>query len=235
MLDQEVRMRVLVVEDTPDIQEILVEALRSAKMWPEVVEDGLNADTALAIAHASGNHYDCVVLDLTLSGMDGLDVLRAMRKRDDKTPVLILSARSSTEERVSGLDAGADDYMAKPFAFSEVIARIRAVVRRRPSFIEVPPQVGNLVYEPQTGFFVVDGQSMKLTARQRSILEALYRRAGSMIPKQRLQELTPEDISSAEAVDVQISRLRKTFQEHGCDASIVTHYGIGYSLERPSS
>lgn len=225
-------MKVLVVEDTLEIREILLDGLRLANMSPDFVEDGREADTMLAIAHRDGDHYDCVILDLTLPSMDGLDVLRAMRNRRDTTPVLILSARSGLDERIDGLDAGADDYLAKPFEFPELIARLRALGRRFAHFNGPLPHIGNLTYDARNGGFFISGQSLKLPPRARAILEALFRRSGSVVTKQYLQKLLPGELTSAEAIDIHISRLRKRLQSLGCTANIVTHYGSGYSIER---
>lgn len=223
-------MKVLVVEDTPEILDLLLEGLKIANMTPESVVNGRDADLMLETANRCGEPYDAVVMDLTLPGLDGLEIVRRMRVRGDLTPVLILSARSTVEQRVGGLEAGADDYLPKPFELPELFARIRALGRRRTNWGVSNPVLGSLTFDSNTGDFLVGDQGIKLSPRPRAILEALFRRRGTVVSKSFLQGLVAQG-ASTEAIDIQISRLRKRLVQLGAGVSIVTHYGSGYSIQ----
>lgn len=222
-------MRVLVIEDNATISETIADGLSVAKMIATEVADGRHADTMLYEAQKNGRQFDVIVLDLTLPGMDGLQVLRQLRARNDMTPVLVLTARSSLVERVSGLDIGADDYLAKPFDITELIARLRVLGRRHQGWESMAPSLGNLIFNATASTFCVNSQILELTPRAQAVLEALFRRQGSTVSNDYLTNMD-RDGSSVEAVNIQISRLRKKLAESGATVTIRTRYGTGYAL-----
>lgn len=227
-------MRVLVVEDNSNVSALLADGLALSNMIPSVVHDGGHADLMLSTAARRGEPYDAVVMDLTLPSLDGIEVLKRMRARNDTTPVLILSGRSSIDERVGGLEVGADDFLPKPFEFVELIARLRAMSRRHHRWHTSSPKVGNLAYDANGGSFSINGEPLPLPPRTRAILEALFRRPGSTVTKEFLTNLT-EQGSTIEAVDIQMSRLRKKLADSDAMVSIKTIYGQGYSLVATSA
>lgn len=222
-------MRVLIVEDNDGISENLYDGLSYANMIPIVQKDGRHADILLETAHRCHEMFDAVVMDLTLPSMDGTKVLTRMRERGDMTPVLILSGRSSTVDRVECLNMGADDFLPKPYELPELIARIRAMARRHKGWISHVATLGNLQFDSSKQSFSVEAQPMSLAPRSRAIMEALFRRHGHPVSKDFLANLT-EAGSSYEAVDIQISRIRKRLNEMGASVSIRTIYGQGYVL-----
>lgn len=225
-------MRILVVEDDPVIAASIAQAITSPKanMVPTLVSDGRHAESMLFQARRSGHTFDAVVLDLTLPGMDGLDVLRQVRRTGDTTPVLVLTARVTLADKVEGLETGADDYLAKPFESEELVARIRAIARRKQEQPKSEQGVGNLTYDVGRGVFMVDGAYLKLPPRQHVILDALIRRPGVPLSKELLTNLDSEGASPG-SVDTQMSRLRRFLKEMGADVSITTLHGVGYVLE----
>jgi DNA-binding response OmpR family regulator len=223
-------MRVLIVEDDPLLAANIAAALAGASMVPSIIDNGALADHQLSQAFRLQHSFDAVVLDLTLPGMDGMDVLAAMRRRKDPTPVLILSARVTLADRIGGLEGGADDYLPKPFEPAELVVRLRTIARRVEATRETKPQVGKLEFDAGRGTFMVDGGVMTLLPKAHSILEQLFRKRGHQVRKELLTNLT-EGGSSIEAVDTQISRLRKRLREVGAGVSIRTLHGIGYILE----
>ena len=190
------------------------------------VGDGRDADHVLAT-----QAYDVILLDLSLPRMDGLAVLQRLRARGSHVPVLVLTVRSHIEDRVQGLDAGADDYLAKPYALSELEARIRALARRAQGAARNETRVGGLSYDAGARTFRIAGQPLDLTPRERAVLEVLVTRAGGPVSKQALSDrIVGLDSSvSVEAIEVYIHRLRKKLE--GSGAEIRTLRGLGYLLE----
>lgn len=225
-------MRVLVVEDEPTLAESIVLALSSPKanMIATMVGNGVHAATMIDQARSSARPFDAVILDLTLPGMDGLDVLKGMRRKGDMTPVLILTARSTLADRVDGLETGADDYLAKPFETEELLARLRAISRRRAEPQSTMPAVGNLTMDVAKGMFLVDGAVLTLPRRSHVLLEALFKRRGQVVQKEFFMNLDEEG-ASVESVDNRLSRLRKRLKDFGVTAVIKTVHGTGYMLE----
>lgn len=227
-------MRVLVVEDDSVIAESIVFALSSpsGRMATTVVDDGRHAELMLADARRELAPFDAVVLDLTLPGMDGLDVLRRMRAAGDITPVLVLTARVTLADRVEGLETGADDYLAKPFEPEELIARLRALDRRnRPVAAANERVFGNLTFNAGTGSIKVNEATVVLSARQHAILLAMLRRSvGTLVPKDFLANMDDEG-SSPGSIDTQMSRLRAKLNAAGAGIEIRTVHGQGYILE----
>ncbi|WP_208280401.1 response regulator [Massilia oculi] len=218
-------MRVLLVEDDDTLRQTLVRALAANGYHVDPVGDGLAAELALGTTE-----YGLVVLDLGLPGLDGLEVLRRLRLRRNRTPVLVLTARSGLEERVGGLRAGADDYLVKPFELPELEARIEAL-RRRANGGSSHLVHGALEVDVDQHVATVDGTRIDLTRRELAILAALILRAGQVVVKRRLAQQIGswEDEVSIGTVEVYIHRLRKRLAPFGIE--IKTIHGLGYLLE----
>lgn len=225
-------MRVLIVEDEILLAESIAATLVSPKasMIPSLAANGIHALSMIEQARKASRPYDAVILDLTLPGMDGMDILRAMRRAGDTTPVLILTARATLADRVDGLETGADDYLAKPFESDELLARLRAITRRRAAEVDTNnPTCGNLMFDGGRGAFTVDGAVLSIPPRQRAVLEILFRRQGQMINKDFFMNMD-DDGASFESVHTQISRLRKRLHDAGSTAQIKTFHSVGYML-----
>jgi two-component system response regulator QseB len=219
-------MRLLLVEDDTMIGEVVLDLLRAEHYAVDWVKDGEMADTALL----QSQHYDLVLLDLGLPRKDGLDVLRAMRARKDRTPVLIATARDSVAQRIAGLDAGADDYVLKPYDLDELLARLRALLRRAAGRAEPIFAYKNITINPATREVLVDGASVSLSAREWAVLEALVARPGVVLSRPQLEEklYSWRDEVSSNAVEVYIHGLRKKL---GSDL-IQNVRGVGYMVPR---
>jgi DNA-binding response OmpR family regulator len=218
-------MRILLVEDDNALRDTLVQALSQAGYGVDPVADGRVADHALATGG-----YDLVVLDLGLPDMDGTEVLRRMRSRLDRTPVLVLSARDDIAERVHGLKIGADDYLTKPFALPELEARVEALIRRSTGGISQLVH-GPLVLDTTHRTLSMNGSPLELSLRELEILEALMQGAGQVIIKTRLaQQISQWDAEvGTNAIEVYVHRLRKKLEP--CGVRIRTIHGLGYLLE----
>lgn len=220
-------MRVLVAEDDRTLADGLCRALRSSGNAVDHVEDGQSADTAL-----TAQNYDLIILDLGLPRISGLDVLKRLRSRGSSTPVLILTAADSIEQRVRGLDLGADDFMAKPFALTELEARIRALVRRGMGAASSTMKLGSLSYDQVGRQAWVADQPVELSARELALLEILLQRNSRLVSKEQIVEHLcgwGEEVSH-NAIEVYVHRLRKKLE--GGDIRIATVRGLGYSLQR---
>lgn len=219
-------MRVLVVEDNDRLAETLISLLRSEGHAVDHVANGEDADAVLA-----AETFDLVVLDLGLPGMDGLDVLRHLRDRRNETAVLVLTGRGALDDRVKGLDLGADDYMTKPFEVEELEARVRALLRRRARAAGKDLRVGNLLFDVSARVARLDGQPFDLPKRELDLLEALMVRAGRVADKQELIEaISPFDEELSEsAIELYVSRLRKKLEPVGVRIRMLR--GLGYVLE----
>ena len=218
--------RVLVVEDDRPIAEVLQRSLRLEGYEVRISGDGTEAlDLAQAFVP------DLVVLDLGLPGLDGIEVARALRQRDD-TPILMLTARDSVESRVQGLDSGADDYLVKPFERQELLARMRALLRRRPPRGAAPLVVGDLTLNPDTHEVSRSGRRIDLTQREFELLEYLMRNERIVISRQRLlDEVWGYDpFSLTNTIEVFISNLRKKLEADGEPRLLHTIRGAGYVL-----
>lgn len=220
-------MRILIAEDDAVLADGLSRSLRAGGNAVDVVESGDAADTALA-AHS----FDLLILDLGLPGLTGLDVLRRMRARKSAVPVLILTASDSVEQRVRGLDLGADDYMAKPFALSELEARVRALTRRAAGGSQTVLVHGPLRLDQVGHAAYLNDQMLDLSARELGLLEILLQRPGRLISKEQLVDHLcswGEEVST-NAIEVYVHRLRKKIETDV--VRIVTVRGLGYYLER---
>lgn len=220
-------MHVLLVEDDPTMRSTLERAL--ARRGFEVAGCG---DGLAALARWQADAPDVVVLDLTLPGLDGLQVLEQARRDGLATPVLILTARGTVGDRVIGLNAGADDYLPKPFDLDELIARLHALARRRG---EPPPdtaqRLGALRFERESGAFYVRDEILELSPREAALLQVLIARPGHAVSKERLFELVfpGEDDVQYEAIEVVVYRLRKKLAHTG--TVLMTLRGLGYLLK----
>ncbi len=219
-------MRLLVVEDNDRLAETLTSLLRDDGHAVDLVTDGADADATLA-----AESFDLVVLDLGLPGMDGLEVLRRLRDRRAETAVLILTSRGALDDRVKGLDLGADDYLTKPFEVEEFEARVRALLRRRARAAGSAVTVGELSFDVSARAASLRDSPLDLPKRELDLLEALMVRAGRVASKQELVEaISPFDGSVSEsAIELYVSRLRKKLEPMG--VRIRALRGLGYLLE----
>jgi DNA-binding response OmpR family regulator len=218
--------RVLVVEDDEAIAEVLQRQLRMEGYEVRTAGDGVSA---LDLAHAF--LPDLVILDLGLPKLDGIEVAKALRSRDD-TPILVLTARDAVEARVEGLDSGADDYLVKPFERQELLARLRALLRRRPPRGAAPLVAGDLMLNPDTHEVTRDGRDVDLTQREFELLEYLMRNERIVISRQRLlDEVWGYDpFSVTNTIEVFVSNLRRKLESDGEPRLLHTIRGAGYVL-----
>jgi two-component system, OmpR family, response regulator len=218
-------MRLLLVEDDAMIGEAVLDALRSEHYAVDWVRDGAMADTALRT-----ESYDLVLLDLGLPKRDGLDVLRSLRARHETVPVLVATARDAIADRIEGLDAGADDYVVKPYDTEELLARIRALIRRSAGRAEPVFTHKGVALNPATRQATINGQSVQLSAREWAVLEPLIARPGVVFSRAQLEEKLYgwKDEISSNAVEVYVHGLRKKL---GAEM-IQTVRGLGYVVPK---
>ena len=221
-------MRILIAEDDQVLADGLLRSLRNSGAVVDHVASGSEADAALM----ANNEFDLLILDLGLPKMHGLEVLKKLRARGSSLPVLILTAAESVDERVQGLDLGADDYMAKPFALSELEARVRALTRRGVGMSSALIQHGPLTYDQSGRVATLDGRMVELSARELGLLEVLLQRSGRLVSKDQLVERLCEwgEEVSTNAIEVYIHRLRKKIEKG--PIRIATVRGLGYCLEK---
>ncbi len=221
-------MRVLLVEDDAILGDAVVATLRAAGYAVDWVKDGSAADTSLR-----SETFDLVLLDLGLPRLPGMAVLRGLRERKTKVPVLILTAQGSVQERVAGLDAGADDYLAKPFELAELEARVRALIRRSHGGDSNRLRCGALEYDVAARKATLDGVPVEISARELSVLELLMLHTGKLVNKEQMVEHLygwGEEVGT-NAIEVYVHRLRKKLEPAG--VNILTVRGLGYWLEKP--
>jgi two-component system response regulator TctD len=218
-------MRILLVEDNVELATWIAKLLRNDNFAVDCVHDGEDADHALRV-----NAFSLVILDLSLPKMDGLEVLRRLRQRDNAVPVIILTANSSLRGRVTGLDEGADDYLAKPFEIAELEARIRVQLRRASNRAVPVLQFGDLALDARTREFSLGGRSLSLTPREHAVLEFLIHKAGKTVSKSQISEsiFDFDDEADESAIEVYVHRLRKKLE--GSRVQIRTLRGLGYAL-----
>ena len=220
-------MRILVVEDNTELAQWLARTLRQEQYTVDCIGNGLDADFAL-----KSEQYNLVILDLALPKLEGREVLRRLRARQDPTPVLVLTANNTIQSRVSELDQGADDYMAKPFEIEELEARIRMLLRRSSGLHNPLIVCGDLSFDTNTREFQIAKTPLALTPRERSVLEMLVRKTGTTVSKHALAQslFSLNDDASTDAIEIYVHRLRKKL-EH-CSAKIITLRGLGYLLRQ---
>ena len=220
-------MRIAIVEDNTAVAQGIEYLLSREGHAVDLFVDGQDACQPLI-----QDPPDLLILDINLPGMNGLDLLRAFRGAKHVAPVLLLTARADTDERVAGLDAGADDYLVKPFEMPELAARIRALLRRRHAHLSEQITVGPLAFDKTSREILLDGERQAFPRREVALFEALALAQGRLVPKERLLEHvygTGADVEMS-AVEVQISRLRKRLLSY--DVTIRTVRGFGYLMER---
>jgi DNA-binding response OmpR family regulator len=220
-------MRILVVEDEPEVSDFLLRVLRDAAWAADPVFTG-----AAALAALGATTYDLVILDLNLPDGDGFSVCRAIRARLDRTPVLMLTARNAVNDRVRGLDVGADDYLAKPFAVSELLARLRALARRPAASLDVTLRLADLELDTVRHAARRGPRAIALTAREFGLLEYLLRTPNRVVTRGQILEHVWDDNFDpvANAVDVLIGRVRRKIDQPGEAPLLHTVRGAGYML-----
>lgn len=219
-------MRVILIEDNQKLARGIVNSLKDQGHAVDHLDDGLDADTFLE-RHSA----DVAIIDINLPRLTGIEIIRRMRARGDATPALILTARGKTSERVEGLDAGADDYLVKPFDMSELVARLRALSRRRPQVAPLHEQVGDLLYDRTQRAVFLSERNLDLPRRELALFEILLENRGRLIEKDRIADSlygtgTPVETN---AVELLVSRLRRKID--GSGVTIRTARGLGYMLD----
>ncbi len=220
-------MRILIVEDDEVLADGLCQSMHSSGHAVDCVGNGKDA-----VHIVQGEHYDLVVLDLGLPKLDGFSVLRLLRAYNRNVPVIILTARDGVEERVKGLDLGADDYMTKPFSLPELEARVRALLRRGQCGANPLVTYGPLAYDSVGHRVTLNGERLELTSREIGVLQILLTRAGRVVSKEQLIEhlYSYKEEASGNAIEVYIHRVRKKIESAG--VTIRTIRGLGYLMDK---
>ncbi|MGA8260886.1 MAG: response regulator transcription factor [Arenicellales bacterium] len=221
-------MKLLVVEDSERLRRALLEGLRRCGFTVDIAADGEQG-----LAFAQTNDYDVILLDLMLPGLDGLSLLRELRDGGRRAQVLILSAKDQVEDRVKGLEVGADDYLIKPFAFEELVARIKVLVRRRHEIKSPEIKVGQVSIDMAGRMVKANGEAISLTPAEYNLLEYLALRHGHVISKSQLRDQLYDSDSLAESnvIEVLISNIRKKVRNTGAEDVIKTKRGFGYCID----
>jgi two-component system copper resistance phosphate regulon response regulator CusR len=220
-------MRILVVEDEPVAANVLAQGLREHAHAVDVAANG-----AVALRQAGTNDYDLVILDVRLPAINGLDVCRQLRDEGLSTPILMLTARGEPDQRVEGLDAGADDYLAKPYHFPELLARVRALLRRGPALAPAVLSYHDLSIDTRARRVERGGRPIALTAKEYALLEYLLRRQGEVVGRADIAEHVWDDSFDpmSNLIEVYIQRLRRKIDDEQPVKLIHTRRGAGYSL-----
>ena len=223
-------MRTLIIEDNAELAHLLAERLSARGIDSDIAGGIVEADDHMAVGQ-----FDAIMLDLGLPDGDGIDWLRTLPA--DRPPVLILSARSTLDDRITGLDTGADDYLVKPAEVEEIAARLRALVRRPGRRDPVVLQVGNVTFDTVSRQAEVDGQALAIGRKEADFLEILLRNAGRVVPRERLEGslYSASDPVTPNALEAVASRLRRRFAEAGEDDILHTVRGVGYFFGRRKS
>jgi DNA-binding response OmpR family regulator len=223
-------MRILIVEDEERIARFIKTGLEEESYAVDVVADGSDALDWVASAE-----YDLILLDVMLPGLNGFEVTRILRDRGVVTPILMLTARDDIDDRVKGLDSGADDYLPKPFAFKELLARIRALVRRSSSTekVETTLEIGDLQLDIVTHVARRGRRDIELTAKEYALLEYLMRHPRRPLSRTLIREAVwgYDDFGASNVVDVYVRHLRQKLEDHGESPLIHTVRGIGYKID----
>lgn len=220
-------MRVLIVEDNAVMSSLLMKGLAAAGLAADIMETANSAIAALQTTR-----FEAVILDLGLPDADGLSVLRDLRHRHDPTPVLVLSARIDLRDRIEVLHRGADDYLVKPFAFEELIARLQALLRRPASALGLLLRLGNVTIDAEARQVFVDDRPERFSAREVDALEILMRRSGRVVATRLVEDhlFGPSAEVGSNAVQVYVHRLRKQLAEAGAKVQVHTVRGVGYIM-----
>ena len=223
-------MRLLIVEDEPDLGSLLRDALQRAGFAADLVTGIADAEQHLDLAA-----YDAMILDLALADGDGMTLLRRLRRSGNTLPVLILTARDAPEDRVAGLDGGADDYLVKPFHMPELVSRMRALLRRPNAALGVVLEVGDLVLDTAARRASVGVTPLVLAPREMALLELLMRQQGKVVSREAIEQgLYGFDIMlGSNAMEVLVHRLRRKLADAGARAVVHTLRGVGYLLGEP--
>jgi two-component system response regulator TctD len=225
-------MRLLVVEDNAELAPLLAKGLRAAGFDVDLLATASEAQVAL-----STTRYAALILDLGLPDGDGLSILRELRHRNDPIPILVLTARAGVHDRVTGLRSGADDYLVKPFAFDELVARLQALLRRPGQLLGSSLRLANVVFDTESRQTLIDGRPHALSARESAVLELLMRREGNVVPKKLAEDHIfgmAGDVAS-NAIEVYVHRLRKELADRGARIKIQTIRGVGYLMAEDKS
>jgi len=224
-------MRVLFVEDDAGIAESAAAYLRKAGLAVDVAASGEEATYLAAL-----NEYDVAVLDIRLPGIDGLEVCRRLRAAGYPVRILMATARDTVEDRIAGLDLGADDYVVKPYALGELLARVRALLRRPAVVVPVILQVGELALDTGSRVATRNGRDITLTSKEFAVLEYLMRHAGEVVTRERISAHAWDDNydPASNVIDVYIARLRRKIDEEGETPLLATVRGAGYRLGPPT-
>ncbi len=227
-------MRILVVEDEEKLARSLKRGLEAEGYAVDTVSDG---ETARRRIVARDDAYDLVVLDVMLPGLDGFTVCREVRARGVAVPILLLTARDTTSDKVTGLDSGADDYLVKPFAFEELLARLRTLLRRPTQALPAELVVGDVALDPAARKVRRGGEEIELTTREFALLELLMRHVGQVLSRDTiLDHVWDEGFDSfSNVVDVHVRNLRRKLDREGRPSLIETVRGIGYTVRRVPS
>ena len=220
-------MRILLVEDEKKIASFIAKGLREEHYAVDIAYNGEGALTDIAVYD-----YDLIITDIMMPGMNGFELIKKLRNSQNKTPILILTAKDKVDDKIFGLDSGADDYLTKPFAFAELLARIRAL-QRRPNALLEKLEIADLILEPATHDVKRDGKKINLTPKEFSLLEFLMRNKGRVVTRTTLIEHVWDMYfdSDTNLVDVFISYLRKKIEPKGKTQLIHSVRGVGYILE----
>jgi two-component system copper resistance phosphate regulon response regulator CusR len=220
-------VRILLVEDEVDAAQMLAKGLREHGHAVDVSHDG-----ATALERTAVNDYDLLVLDVMLPRLSGLEVCRAVRRSGSAVPILMLTARDAVESRVAGLDAGADDYLTKPFAFDELLARVRALGRRMPVVRHERVVIGDLTIDTRAKTVARDGRTLDLTAKEFALLDYLAQRQGEVVGRAEIAEHVWDESFDpfSNVIEVYVQRLRRKTEAHGGGRLIYTRRGQGYIL-----
>lgn len=222
-------MRLLIAEDEPDLAEVLCAFFEKNRFSVDTVNDGFSA-----YEYASSGEYDAIVLDVMMPKMNGVDVLRKLREEGIKTPVMMLTAKAQKDDRITGFNAGADDYMPKPFEPDELICRVRAMLRRGGGYMPDVLSFGSVSLDTSSGMMTGSGGSVRLSGREFQLMEMFMRSPGVVFSADRIMEKIWGWDSDAEinVVWVHISNLRKKLRSIGSDVTVHASRGLGYMLEK---
>lgn len=221
-------MRILIVEDEVGLAEAVAAILKKERYSVDIANDG-----QVGLEYALTDDYDCILLDIMLPKMNGLDVLSCLRVKEIETPVILLTARSETEDKIKGLDCGADDYLTKPFSTGELLARIRAATRRKGTVADINPKYGDIVLDMKKGEIICGANSVVLGRKEFQMMELLISNAGSVVTKDKfvVKIWGYDDDSEYNNVEVYVSFLRKKLAMLNSRVQIKTRRGIGYCLD----